>query len=402
MKKLTYILFLSLFTIPYSPASVPVLGFTDGVQEYYATADSATVSEDGSMLYFHRAEAVATRALMDVEALRFGEAESVPEAVTITWEGDTVYVHNPFALDSVRVWVEERTHVYARIESETFETSFVLAGESADGSFKLYSTRKYRLTLDNLKLIHPTGAAINIQTGKKGTIILPEGSVSVLSDGEVYTDTVPGEDQKGCFFSEGQLIFTGEGTLQVSSLSKHAIASDDYLRVESGRIEVTGAGKDAMHGKDSVIIAGGTTILNATGDGIDTDNAVWLRGGSLSINVTGPDVKGISADTLLVISGTTTNIVTSGNGDKGIKTKGNMFVQGGTTTINQTGAVYHYINDEGEADTAKVIGIKVDGNLTITDGRVTVINMATDGKSIKCDGTYTKTGGIVSVYPAVE
>ena len=61
-------------------ALIPVLGFTDGVQEYYATADSATVSEDGSMLYFHRDEFMARglsvvdfilQAYSDIE-MRFG------------------------------------------------------------------------------------------------------------------------------------------------------------------------------------------------------------------------------------------------------------------------------------------------------------------------------------------
>ena len=67
-----------------------------------------------------------------------------------------------------------------------------------------------------------------------------------LADASSYS-TVTGEDEKGCFFSEGQLIFSGTGALTVTGNYKHGICSDDYVRLRSGsNITVASAVKDGI------------------------------------------------------------------------------------------------------------------------------------------------------------
>lgn len=84
--------------------------------------------------------------------------------------------------------------------------------------------------------------------GKKVTVNLTEGTINTLTDGKKYADS-GSEDMKGCFFSEGQLIFNGEGALYVQGNKKHGICSDDYLLVNSGNITITGAASDGIHGQ---------------------------------------------------------------------------------------------------------------------------------------------------------
>ena len=53
---------------------------------------------------------------------------------------------------------------------------------------------------------------------------------NTLSDGASYTTTPEDEDEKAAFFSEGQLVFSGDGSLTVHATGKAGITSDDYVR----------------------------------------------------------------------------------------------------------------------------------------------------------------------------
>ena len=112
------------------------------------------------------------------------------------------------------------TIVYAGEEYVMYE----LSGCTNDGFFKLYSTKKQGITLNDVSITNPNGSAINVQgtvlepnKGKR-TFVVVNGD-NTLYDGETYSDTPSGEDEKATFFSEGQLIFSGSGTLSVQPVT---------------------------------------------------------------------------------------------------------------------------------------------------------------------------------------
>ena len=105
---------------------------------------------------------------------------------------------------------------------------FELSGTAADGSLKLYNQKKQALILNNLNLTNTQGAAINNQ-GKKRCFVVVKGS-NTLKDAATYS-TPDGEDEKAAIFSEGQLIFSGDGTLSVTAQGKSGITSDDYVHL---------------------------------------------------------------------------------------------------------------------------------------------------------------------------
>ena len=53
---------------------------------------------------------------------------------------------------------------------------YILTGETNDGFFKLYSTKKQAIVLNGVKITNPDGAAINNQSKKRTFIVLNDGS----------------------------------------------------------------------------------------------------------------------------------------------------------------------------------------------------------------------------------
>ena len=185
------------------------------------------------------------------------------------------------------------TDVTVDNETENCYT-YVLSGSCADGSFKLYSDKKQVIELDGLSLTNPDGAAINNQSHKytsvvlKGENYLADGSVD--SSGEYISETAD-EDMKGAFFSEGQLVFSGEGTLIVKATGKAGISSDDYVTVTGTPvIKITSTAGHGLRGKDQVTVDGGTLEISVSGagaKGIKSDGDGYFSSGTVKVTVTG-------------------------------------------------------------------------------------------------------------------
>lgn len=223
---------------------------------------------------------------------------ALPTVVTVTYDGTTATVENPFAFDGVQVSLSGADVVVTSTASD--EVEYKLSGASTDGLFKIYSDKKYQITLNGLDLTNADGPALNSQSSKKGTIKVQGGTVNNLCDAKKYTKST--EDQKGTIFSEGQLIFKGAGALNVRGLNKHAICSDDYIEVDNSTIKVLQAASDAFHANDSVLIYGGQLHLTADGDGIDCAGPIIVASAAtdtLEVTLAGEDAACLKSDTLV-------------------------------------------------------------------------------------------------------
>ena len=202
---------------------------------------------------------------------------------------------------------------------------------------------------------------------------------------------------------------SGTGNLTVTGNNRHAIATNEYMLIKknTGTITVTKAVSDAMHIEQYFQMNGGTVNLSGMGgDGIQAElknnpdeelnGQILIKGGSINIDVTADDTKGIKSDDLITISGGTFVINAKGAGSKGISAGTNMIINeddaATTMTIAATGGVYE---DPETDDTSKCMGIKVTKDLTISAGTITVTNTGRKSKGIKVDGTYYAKGGTV-------
>lgn len=331
--------------------------------------------------------------------------------ITITYSGADAAVAG--SADGVSI-VKNGARVVATNSGE-LKVKYILTGSSTDGSFKLYSSKKQSIVLRDLSLTNSKGAAINNQS-KKRTFIVVEGN-STVGDGEVndsgdYPEQTAEEDMKAAIFSEGQLAFSGTGTLTVKAIGKSGITSDDYVRFMTGsNVSVNSSKGHGVRGKDAVIVSGGTVNVTlesgATGKKcFTTDSLVFVGGGVVTLvnkasagtvdgELTG--AAGIKADKLFVIQGGELNITSSGKGCKGISGDMKGFFEGGKVVVKSTGANYGNsgggrFNDTDNSVTAKAI--KFDGNLEFSGADVSAT--CSSHEAIESKGTVYISGG--SVY----
>ena len=294
---------------------------------------------------------------------------------------------------------------------------YELKGTAQDGSFKLYSSKKQALVLDGLDLTSTRGAAINNQ-GKKKCFVVVKGT-NVLKDAASYTSTPADEDEKAAFFSEGQLIFSGDGTLTVTAQGKSGITSDDYIHfMESQVVNVTSGAGHGIRGKDAVIISDGTVSVSVSANmkkGITSDSLVCINGGSTVINVSGgaaydsDDAEykgsaGIKADCLFEINAGSLTVTNTGSGGKGISGDMTGSFNGGYVKVVTKGSNYGQSSSNrygsGSSNSVSAKGIKFDGNLFFNGGTVIVNCAAHEG--IESKGNITVTDGVVYSYSAAD
>lgn len=267
-------------------------------------------------------------------------------------------------------------HVTATIGKDNI--CFVLSGSSDDGSFKLYGDKRFMIELDGLTLSNPQGAAINSQCGKTMYLVLADGTENTLSDGTTY-QTVGSEDMKGCVFSEGQIVISGTGTLNITAQGKNGMASDDYIVTRPGiTLNITATAANGIKANDGVSIRGGAINIAVSADGykgINSELGIDISGGRTIIQcsgasrVDGTEVTSAAAlkcDSTLTITAGTLYAKATGEGGKGINTNMDARLVGGTVAI----ATY------GEKLNATPRAIKADGNIEITAASLTAYSSA--------------------------
>jgi hypothetical protein len=324
-------------------------------------------------------------------------AADAANTVVLTYNGTSVTVDNPLESAGVAVQVvgaDATVTSTAGIEG----IDYVLAGSSSDGMFKVYSDQPFNLHLDGLTLTNLNGPAINIQADEEITVELVDGTSNALTDGVTYASPPAGEDQKAAFFSEGQLIFTGTGSLTVHGrgTDQHALGSDDYIDVQSGTIVIQGAVKDGIHTNEGYFQQGGSVDVTSDSDGVDAgDGPVEFSGGTLTVLSQDDGKDALKCDSGIVIAGGELDFTIEGDQSKGLNAP-DIQLTGGTVTIHTSGGMVLEASGSGY-DPSYCTAVKGDTQVLLNGCQLTVTAVGPAGRGISCDGDILIQSGSLNI-----
>lgn len=259
-------------------------------------------------------------------------------------------------------------------ESTCGEITYILKGESTDGSLSLTGSYKSTIELQGVDLTNPSGAALNIQNGKRIALSAKNGTQNSLTDGN--------GSQKGAIECKGHLELKGKGALTVKGNKSHAIYAKEYIEIKNLTLNIAGAVKDGINCNQYFLMESGTVTISNTGDdGIqtsfkdDTDRdaedtgTININGGTLTITNTADASKCLKADGDIVVAAGDINLTTNANG----------------------------IWDSSKNKTKASACLGADGNITVSGGILELTATGSGGKGISCDGVFTCNGGKITI-----
>lgn len=290
--------------------------------------------------------------------------------IAIHFEGENATVTG--SVSGVAV-VREGAHL--TVTNLSGPVKFVVSGTTANGSLKFYGDKRFQLLLNGADITNPHGAAINNQGGKTLYVVLADGTTNRLQDGSTYTTVDEEEDEKAALFSEGQIIFSGTGRLNVYAVGRGGVRSDDYIRVRPGvQLYVNSTALDGLRANDGIILDGGMINVETTGagaKGVRSGGVMRVNGGRLVAISSGDTrietVDGINdttacaalyCDTLVTVNAGIIQLKATGDGGKGLNAKQDVAIGGGRFQAVATGT----------KELKKPKGVNVDGNFSISGG----------------------------------
>ena len=286
----------------------------------------------------------------------------------------------------------------------------------------------------------------HVEFAQKGTLNVTGNVKHGIKTGEYFTiknSTINILSAAGDGINCEQFFLMESGTISIKNVADDGLQCDledpetgstgittDHEDEDSGNVYISGGTfsaavtADACKGLKSegdMYISGGTITITTAGGGvwdatnlkakaascISADGIMDISGGTLTLTSTGAGGKGLSGDSTLTVSGTAViTVVTSGQAvvasstgtlsivsnsqtldrydsdykcsPKGIKIDGDIVINGGTISVTTSGA-------GGE-------GIESKKKLTVNDGHITV-NAFDDG--INCSSDMTINGGYI-------
>lgn len=389
--------------------SAETLNIQQGKVTYKIPSDSA-----GKMLFNDGKTLKALGAEYDLASVNqmIVDNSEIPTEIQVVYSDAGAHVTVPGNLTAVvAVGVDNSNVSITAIES----VAVTISGKSSSGQFAMKTSEPAQVTLDNLDLTNPEDATVSL-TGS--------GKVSVILSGENSLTSGATSDKPTLRFKTPAEI-SGDGTLTVmaSASAEKAIKSNDDLTISGGKIIATVSGNalyDATAAKvkstaclasdTNILISGGSLTLTATGaggKGISVDGNLTVSGGEISITTSGgmavysggslnmnytgntdrinsdlkSSPKGIKVDGEILINGGNISVQTSGNGGEGIESKTTLRIADGTVFVN-----------------AYDDGINSSSHMYIDGGEITAIAKANDG--LDSNGNMYISGGVVRAFGA--
>ncbi len=262
------------------------------------------------------------------------------------------------------------------------EITYILSGTTTNGSFALDGSYKCTIQLAGLTLTNPNDAAINITNKKRIQLSVKKDTENTLTDGA-------NGSQKSCIYSKGQLQFQGNGTLNVTGNTAHAIKSGDYISVKNMTLNILSAVKDGISCNKYFQMKSGNVTINSVGDdGIQAD----LEADDATTAETEGHEEENSGNLYVEGGALTITVPTTAAGGKCLKAEGLVRIDGGTHSLTAGGKV----DTSDSTDPSYTTAIK-GTNVTLNDGTIEIKVTGAAGRGISADNTITTNGGTLTI-----
>lgn len=300
----------------------------------------------------------------------------------------TVDVENMFSNRDSNIEYDTSTATKIQLSNQTVTISeagvYILSGSLDDAQVIIDADRdndKIQLVLDGVTMNCNTSAPIYVKSADKVFITLAENTINQITVGGEFADD---EDNNvdGAIFSKSDITFNGLGTL---------IVSDAY--------------GNGIVGKDDVVFAGGTYTIIAAEHGIDANDSVRIKDGSINITSTKDGIHVDDDDTtkgFFYMQGGTLTIDAL---QDAISASGTLRIDGGTLALSSGGGYEKVLNTitlgEGKGNTVQVTdtleysmkAVK-GGNITINGGELAI---SAYEDALHSNSDFTINGGVIYI-----
>ncbi|MGN1040369.1 MAG: carbohydrate-binding domain-containing protein, partial [Candidatus Fimimonas sp.] len=212
------------------------------------------------------------------------------------------------------------------------------------------------------------------------------GTYNITTNGSFVSYSAANMQEYG--LSADDFRYVKSGTTYQKVASDYRTSSSTYALVQSckglkvGEIEYpdeNGNDVTVTEGDYSILIEGGTFVINSTDDGVHANcGDVFLRGGNLTVATLD---DGLTADGDMIISGGEVNVTQSYEGIEGA----NVEISGGTVSVVSQDDGINAASDDAT----------ITEHIIISGGVVTV---DASGDGIDSNGSILVSGGVVTVY----
>lgn len=354
----------------------------------HATSDVDSVKFSGSNIFINETGGAAPSfSIAGIDSVTF---EPTSDTIFVTFDGSSVSVNN-YKWENISYLINGANIKFTSSQNEK-DIVYYLSGNTTNGSFTITPDRAYYLVMDNLTLTSDSTSPIVINENEGESY-----ATNVVLKGTSSITDASSSTYKGCLYAKSKLKFdeTSTGTLNVYGNAKHAINSSKKTEIYGGTINVKSAASDGLN-SDGLQMYGGTLNIEGTaGDGVDASELIHIEGGSLTINSTADDAKGLKSDSTLTISGGTVNITMTGAGAKAIKNAGDaLTISGGNLTLTANGGAYY---DSENSDYSFAAGIKSNFGVVLTGGTTKIVSSGVGAKGLSSDNTVNISDGNLNI-----
>ena len=287
---------------------------------------------------YNRGDGISTMDALSIQKLGISLLDSLPES----WQNGEIPSTDvtKIQMNNDLITVEGD---YVEIEGTTITIThsgtFYINGILNDGQININipdetaDPEPVNIFLDGVYIVGKSAPAILVTNAEKTLINLVDSTANFLSDG----DTAYSGDNLGSAVIEAKDDLTingGTGVLNITANTQDGIVCNNDIKINGGMVNINTLNAtdktDALKGKKSVTVKGGTLNIEAEGDGLKSSKGnVSVQGGLLNIKA-GNDA--IQAETTIDISGGT---VIAG-GDRGLTSVTGTNITGGTVVATAT------------------------------------------------------------------